>query len=72
MLNLTIWATRILIGLVILATLLPTLPVGFWMVRLCDFPRAQFAAIAVLPLCGLLVWWRLAGWSWEHTGLLTL
>ena len=59
--------TRLAVALLAIATLLPLLPVGAWTVRLFDFPRVQLAAIACLPIGGILIWSRIDSWKLEHT-----
>ncbi len=54
-----IWSARIVIGCVGVLTVLPLVSSGFWVVRLCDFPRVQLTLALILPLL-LLGWhfWR--------------
>lgn len=59
--------TRIFICLLVIAALMPLLPFGSWVVRLFDFPRSQFAILTLLPLAGLIAWWKFSSWSTEHT-----
>ncbi len=42
-----------LAALVVLATLLPLIPKGYWWLRVFDFPRAQIALLGVAGLAGL-------------------
>lgn len=56
-------AARIVIGLLVVASVLPLLPVGAWMVRLFDFPRLQIAALATLALAAVLMCSSHSGWS---------
>ncbi len=45
-----LWAGRVLGAFVVVCSLLPLLPTGSWLVRACDFPRAQLAMLSVVPL----------------------
>ncbi len=53
--SLRIWTSRILIAGIGLLTVLPLMSSGYWVVRLCDFPRVQLTMVLALPL-GLLIW----------------
>jgi len=66
-----IWVTRILTVLIVLVTILPFIPTGYWAVRLCDGPRMQFAIIAslLIPLV-VLHWWLIADLKVEHIVLI--
>lgn len=66
------WSTRLLTGLLILATVAPLVSTGFWMVRLCDFPRIQLAAIACLVMIGVIAIGVLVGWKREHFVLIAV
>lgn len=63
---LAIWSLRILAVLSVVAALLPLLPVGYWLVRLCDFPRIQLAAIVTIPLVAMITFAFVSGWTWER------
>lgn len=62
-------AIQILLSLLIVASALPFLPVGAWLVRLCDFPRGQIAMLALVLL--LAIAWHAAMGDWQphHTWL---
>jgi endonuclease/exonuclease/phosphatase (EEP) superfamily protein YafD len=62
---LLVWLVRSLVLLLALVTLLPLLPVGFWPVRLCDFPRVQFGGLAIVGLLGGCVWVSFKGYESE-------
>lgn len=47
----------------LIASVLPLLPVGAWIVRLCDFPRLQIAALTALALAALVLCLWQGGWS---------
>ncbi|QIW15069.1 endonuclease [Pasteurellaceae bacterium RH1A] len=57
------WLLSFLLGLPILATLLPLLPFNHWTVRIFDFPRPQIAVLNLLCLVlgfffsGQPIWW---------------
>lgn len=59
------YLTRFSIAFLVASCLLPLLPVGAWVVRLFDFPRIQLAALVVIPVLGLLLWYRRSGWNIE-------
>lgn len=63
--GLAIWFLRGLAAISVVAAVLPLLPVGFWMVRLCDFPRIQLTALVAIPLTAMLVMGFVGGWNWE-------
>ncbi|TWT29347.1 Endonuclease/Exonuclease/phosphatase family protein [Posidoniimonas corsicana] len=63
------WIARLVSAFVVVATLLPLLPVGAWWVRVCDFPRLQLAAVSLLPVLLLAVAGGQAPWFGER-GLL--
>lgn len=59
-------------GLLLIATVLPFLPVAHGLVRVCDFPRLQIAALAAL-LVALIFWLRpFGGGDWPVALLLLL
>ncbi|TWT76833.1 Endonuclease/Exonuclease/phosphatase family protein [Posidoniimonas polymericola] len=64
-----IWIARLATAFVAAATLLPLLPLGAWYVRVCDFPRLQLAAGAVLPLLAVTLIPGMGNWFGER-GLL--
>lgn len=51
------WLARGVLAFEFVAVLLPLLRVGYWPVRLCDFPRIQLIGLLLVPL--LIVGWRL-------------
>ena len=57
------WATWILGGVAIVATLLPLLRQTAWWIRVCDFPRLQIVAALALSLVAALALPRLPGWG---------
>ena len=44
----TVWLLRLLTAALLVFTFLPTLRSGAWLVRVCDFPRVQFAAAGLV------------------------
>ena len=58
LLKLLLWASRVLILLMVLVCILPLLPSGQWWVRLWDFPRLQLTVALVVPalMLGVHAW----------------
>lgn len=50
----------------VLATLVPFIPVGFWPVRLCDFFRLQICVVAATLVVSTAIWAQQYQWSREH------
>ncbi len=45
-----LWATRVLVLLMVVVSILPLIPSGQWWVRLWDFPRLQLTGALVVPV----------------------
>ena len=60
------------ICLLVIASVLPLLPVGSWMVRLFDFPRIQLVVLLLVPITALVCWWRQDGWNLEVSAVALL
>ncbi|MDR5885590.1 endonuclease/exonuclease/phosphatase family protein [Vreelandella janggokensis] len=58
-LKLLLWATRLMLLVLVVVSILPLIPSGQWWIRLWDFPRLQLLGVLVFPLL-LLVFhaWR--------------
>lgn len=65
-----LWASRGFAGALLLATLLPFLRSGSWMVRVWDFPRLQLAALCLIAALALLLCTRRYGWRPDIWGLM--
>ncbi len=61
MLDAVLWAAG---GIVVLATVLPHIRMGWWWVRVWDFPRLQIAATGLAVLAILLVRWPDSAGGW--------
>ena len=42
------YAARLVCGFLVLVTILPLFPVGYWWVRVCDFPRFHLGVFAII------------------------
>jgi endonuclease/exonuclease/phosphatase (EEP) superfamily protein YafD len=62
---LLLWAVRLFVLLLVVATALPLLRLGFWIVRLCDFPRLQIAALFGIALAVVVVYALATSWTRE-------
>lgn len=62
--------TWLLIACLVVASLLPLLPVGAWTIRLCDFPRAQITLATIAMALILLVIGFRSGWSAQIVAML--
>lgn len=62
-----LWFLRIAVLALVLVTLLPLLPVGWWFVRIWDFPRLQLIVLMVvaLLLAAVIIYLTRARWSPE-------
>jgi endonuclease/exonuclease/phosphatase (EEP) superfamily protein YafD len=45
-----LWATRVLVLLMVVVSILPLIPSGQWWVRLWDFPRLQLTGALIVPV----------------------
>jgi hypothetical protein len=63
--QLLLWAIRLSVLLLVVATGLPLLRSGFWLVRLCDFPRLQIAALFGLAVAIVVVYALATSWTRE-------
>ncbi len=61
--NVLLWGSRGCTVALVLATLLPFLPSGSWMVRAWDFPRLQLAAMCLVALLALSACTHRFGWT---------
>jgi endonuclease/exonuclease/phosphatase (EEP) superfamily protein YafD len=66
------WTLRATIAFLVLTALAPFLRVGWWPVRLCDFPRLQLGALALVVLLAVVGWAFAQGWRIEHAALIAL
>lgn len=64
------WLVRALATFLALAAALPFLRVGWWPVRLCDFPRLQLGVLALVGVAAVVALGPARAWSVEHTALL--
>jgi endonuclease/exonuclease/phosphatase (EEP) superfamily protein YafD len=62
---LILWAIRLFLLLLVVATALPFWRAGFWVVRLCDFPRLQIAALLGIALLAVVVYAFATRWNTE-------
>lgn len=53
--SILIWLSRVGVGLLLVASILPLLPTGAWMVRLFDFPRVQLLLLLAVPITTLVL-----------------
>lgn len=67
-----LWIIRIAGALLVLCTLLPFIRTGWWVVRVCDFPRLQLTILCLMAILMMicLVWRR--GWSAEPIVMITV
>jgi endonuclease/exonuclease/phosphatase (EEP) superfamily protein YafD len=63
--DLLLWGLRLFVLLLVVATLLPFWRAGFWIIRLCDFPRLQIAALGGIALLAILLTGVFNSWSTE-------
>lgn len=66
------WLVRALAAFLALAAALPFLRVGWWPVRLCDFPRLQLGVLALVGVAGVVAHGLLQAWRAEHATLLVV
>lgn len=66
------WFVRALAAFLVVSAALPFLRVGWWPVRLCDFPRLQLGTLALLGAAIVVAYGVLQAWRAEHTALLIL
>lgn len=60
-----IWLLRTSASFLILITLLPLVPLGYWFIRWWDFPRLQICFLTAIPIIAAIVlMWR-TGWESE-------
>jgi len=45
-----LWLARITLAVLVVASLAPLVNTGYWVVRLCDFPRIQLLVLLLVPL----------------------
>lgn len=67
--DLLLWGLRLFVLLLVVATLLPFWRAGYWIVRLCDFPRLQIAALGGIALLATIFHGLFQGWSTELVAL---
>lgn len=67
-----VWSLRAACAFVTVASLAPLLRVGWWPVRLCDFPRMQIGVASVGVALGAGALLLLGGWRWDHGAALAL
>lgn len=68
--NILIWGSRCLAGAVLIATLLPFVRSGSWMIRAWDFPRLQLTAMCLITVLTLLACTARFGWRPDIWGLM--
>lgn len=62
-----IWLARITLALLVLVTLAPLVNTGYWVVRLCDFPRVQILILLLVPTLAIVAHaWGTWGFRREH------
>lgn len=62
-----LWLARITLVFLVVASLLPLVRTGYWVVRLCDFPRLQLMALLLVPLVAALAHaWVTRSFRYEH------
>ncbi len=66
------WTLRATIGFLVVTALAPFFRVGWWPVRLCDFPRMQLGILAVVAVLAVVGWAFAQGWRIEHAALSAL
>jgi endonuclease/exonuclease/phosphatase (EEP) superfamily protein YafD len=66
------WTLRAVIAFLVVAALAPFLRVGWWPVRLCDFPRLQLGILAIVAVLAIAGWGFAREWRIEHAVLISL
>lgn len=66
--EIVLWLLRVGCAFGVVTALAPFLRVGWWPVRLCDFPRLQLGTFAFVVAVGALA----RAWRWEHAMLIGL
>lgn len=62
-----LWLARLTLALLVLVTLAPLLSTGYWVVRLCDFPRVQLLVLLLVPALATVAHaWRTSDHRREH------
>ncbi|MGP1311101.1 MAG: endonuclease/exonuclease/phosphatase family protein, partial [Phycisphaerales bacterium] len=67
-----VWTLRAGCAFAVITALAPFLRVGWWPVRLCDFPRMQLGVFALFVALGAGVVLLIKGWRWDHGVVLGL
>ncbi len=66
-----IWVARVTLAVLVIATLLPQIRTGYWIVRVCDFPRMQLLFLLFVPLLATVAHaWTTRSFRREHWILL--
>lgn len=62
-----LWLARLTLALLVLVTLAPLVNTGYWVVRLCDFPRVQLLVLLIVPTLATCAHaWGTSGQRREH------
>lgn len=67
-----LWTLRATIVFLVVTALAPFLRVGWWPVRLCDFPRLQLGILASVAVAAVVGWGWAREWRVEHSVLIAL
>lgn len=73
--TIVLWIARLLTGFLVVAVALPWLRIGYWAVRVFDFPRVQLVAVGIFVLAlvgGLAFRGGCRGEYWVITGVVLL
>ncbi|MFN3150037.1 endonuclease/exonuclease/phosphatase family protein [Bremerella sp.] len=62
-----IWLARITLALLVIVSLAPLVNTGYWVVRLCDFPRVQLLFLLLVPTLAIVAHaWGTRGFKLQH------
>ncbi|WP_165698829.1 endonuclease/exonuclease/phosphatase family protein [Bremerella volcania] len=62
-----IWLARITLAVLVIVSLAPLVNTGYWVVRLCDFPRVQLLFLLLVPTLATVAHaWGACGFRREH------
>lgn len=61
------WLARLTLAVLVLVSLAPLVNTGYWVVRLCDFPRVQLLVLLLIPTLATVAYaWGTCGFRREH------
>jgi endonuclease/exonuclease/phosphatase (EEP) superfamily protein YafD len=60
-----LWFVRSMVLVMLFLTVLPLVHTGWWVIRVCDFPRLQIFVLAAVAIPTLFVWAMMSGWDRE-------